>query len=242
MTAGQLFSALTQKQFASQRGLKMTLVGVEQARFNMIEQQIRTWEVLDQSVLDLFFQVRREEFVPPVYRGLAFADLEIPLGPGQKMWPPKLEARVIQELKLAPTERALEVGTGSGYFTTLLARKLAHVTSVEIDSALHARAKETLARHRVNNVTLACGDAARGWSEGAPYDVIVLTGSTPVLPESVLQMLKVGGRLFAVVGDLPVMEGRIVQRTSEQYYSSRDVFETVLDPLLNAAQPERFVF
>src|SRR5438034_7872425 len=177
----------------------------------MIEQQIRTWEVLDQSVLDLLFQVRREEFVPPAYRGLAFADLEIPLGPGsgQKMWQPKMEARVLQDLKLKHDEHALEVGTGSGYFATLLAHRVARVTSIEIDSNLHARSKEILARHRLTNVSLACGDAARGWDAAAPYDVIVLTGSTPVVPGSLLRQLKVGGRLFAIVGDPPVMEGRI---------------------------------
>ena len=220
----------------------MTTTAVEQARFNMIEQQIRTWEVLDQSVLDLLFRVKREEFVPAAYRGLAFADIEIPLGSGQKMWQPKLEARVIQDLKIRPEERVLEVGTGSGYLTALLAHKAAHVLSVEIDPVLHARAKETLTRHRLVNVTLHCGDAARGWEAGAPFDVIVLTGSTPVLPDGFLEQLKGGGRLFAVVGDLPVMEGRRVTRAGENDFAGINLFETVLDPLQNAAQPERFVF
>jgi protein-L-isoaspartate(D-aspartate) O-methyltransferase len=222
----------------------MTTAGVEQARLNMIEQQIRTWEVLDQSILDLLFQVRREEFVPAAYRGLAFADLEIPLGsgPGQKMWQPRIEARVLQSLKLQHDEHALEVGTGSGYFAALLAHSAARVTSVEIDPSLHARARDTLAHHKLTNISLACGDAARGWDAASPYDVIVLTGSTPVLPDSLLQQLKVGGRLFAVVGDAPVMEGRMVTRTAEQAYTSVNMFETLLDPLQNAVQPERFVF
>src|SRR5438552_7705986 len=140
-------------EFTLSAGKTMTTTAVEQARFNMIEQQIRTWEVLDQSVLDLLFRVKREEFVPAAYRGLAFADIEIPLGSGQKMWQPKLEARVIQDLKIRPEERVLEVGTGSGYLTALLAHKAAHVLSVEIDPVLHARAKEALTRHRLVNVT-----------------------------------------------------------------------------------------
>jgi protein-L-isoaspartate(D-aspartate) O-methyltransferase len=223
-------------------------IGVEQVRFNMVEQQIRTWNVLDESVLQLMREVKREEFVPPAYRGLAFADIEIPLGgentksAGQKMWQPKLEARVVQELKLRPEERVLEVGTGSGYLTALLAKKTAHVTSVEIDPALHARAKQILARQGILNVSLACGDGALGWSEGAPYDVIVLTGSTPVLPDSLLQQLKVGGRLFAVVGDAPVMEGRLVTRLASNELQSVNLFETVIDPLQNAVQPQRFTF
>lgn len=223
-------------------------IGVEQVRFNMVEQQIRTWNVLDQSVLDLLHEVKREEFVPVAYRGLAFADIEIPLGgdstkgAGQRMWQPKLEARVLQEVKLQPDERVLEVGTGSGYFTALLARKSAHVTSVEIDPALHARAKQTLARHGIINISLFCGDAALGWSEGAPYDVIVLTGSTPVLPDSLLQQLKVGGRLFAVVGDAPVMEARLVKRLASNEMRAVDLLETVIEPLQNAPQPGRFTF
>jgi protein-L-isoaspartate(D-aspartate) O-methyltransferase len=221
----------------------MTSVNVEQARFNMIEQQIRVWEVLDQDVLDLLSRVRREEYVPPAYRGLAFADLEIPLGPrpGQKMWAPKVEARVLQELKLRPDDRVLEIGTGSGYFAALLAHRSSHVTSVEIDEALHARAKETLARHRIENVALTCGDGAKGWGDGS-YDVIVLTSSVPVLPEAFLRQLKPGGRLFAVVGDPPVMEGRLLTRNAEGAVAATNLFETLLEPLQNAPQPERFVF
>jgi protein-L-isoaspartate(D-aspartate) O-methyltransferase len=226
----------------------MMAIGVEQVRFNMVEQQIRTWNVLDQSVLDLLHEVKREEFVPLAYRGLAFADIEIPLSgeggksAGQKMWQPKLEARVVQELKLRPEDRVLEVGTGSGYLTALLAKKSGHVTSVEIDSALHARAKQTLARHGITNVSLVCGDAARGCSQGAPYDVIVLTGSTPVMPDTLLQQLKTGGRLFAVVGDAPAMEAHLVTRLASNELQSVNLFETVIEPLQNAAQPERFTF
>ena len=182
---------------------------IEQARFNMVEQQIRTWEVLDQSVLDLLFTVRREEFVPPAHRSLAFADLELPLPGGQKMWAPKLEARVLQAVAPAPGESVLEIGTGSGYFTALLAHRAAEVTTVEIDPALAQSAAAKLARHGIANVRREVGDGARGFGHEL-YDVIVLTGSTPLLPEAFAQQLKPGGRLFAIVGEPPVMTARLV--------------------------------
>lgn len=219
-------------------------ISVEQARFNMVEQQIRTWNVLDNSVLDLLFHVKREEYVPSTYRLLAFSELEIPLGSrkGQKMWQPKLEARVLQELKVRSTDHVLEIGTGSGYLAALLAQKSSRVTTVEIDPALCARAKELLAQQGLSNVDVVCGDAAQGWAEGTSYDVIVVTGSTPVLPDGLLRQLRVKGRLFAVVGDEPVMSGRLVTRGMDSQLVSLDLFETLLDPLTNAAQPERFVF
>src|SRR3954466_7607388 len=179
---------------------------LEQARTNMAEQQIRTWEVLDQDVLDLLYAVPREEFVPPQHRALAFSDLQIPLGEaGQPMWEPKLEARVLQELTISKADRVLEVGTGSGYFAALLAHRAAHVYSVEIDPKLAAFGRANLERHGANNITLEEGDASHGWQPHAPYHVIVLTGSTPVLPHAFLESLEVGGRLFAVVGEAPVM-------------------------------------
>ena len=213
----------------------------EQARFNMVEQQIRTWDVLDQRVLDLLFEVRREDFVPPAYRTLAFADLEIPLGEGQRMWPPKLEARVVQELELDRNDAVLEVGTGSGYLTALLARSAATVTSVEIIAQFSADAAGKLARAGIVNAHLEVGDCARG-SDNRQYDAIVLTGSTPVLPDSWLQQLKPGGRLFAVVGDPPVMTARLIRSTAPGAFATEDLFETVIAPLRNAAQPVRFVF
>jgi protein-L-isoaspartate(D-aspartate) O-methyltransferase len=213
----------------------------EQARFNMVEQQIRTWEVLDQGVLDLLFEVKREEFVPAAYRALAFADLEIPLGDGERMWTPKMEARVLQELELKAHETALEIGTGSGYFTALLARLCADVVSVEIVPRLHEGARVKLAAKGIRNAHLEQGDGARGWGEGT-YDAIALTGSTPILPEAWLGQLKPGGRLFAVVGDPPVMTARIVRWTAPGAVVARDLFETVIAPLRNAPQPERFLF
>jgi protein-L-isoaspartate(D-aspartate) O-methyltransferase len=211
-------------------------MNLEQARTNMVEQQIRTWEVLDQDVLDLLYAVPREQFVPEKHRALAFTDMEIPIGGGQKMWQPKLEARVLQELGVRKTDRVLEVGTGSGYMAALLSHRAAHVHSVEIHPALAAWGRGNLERHGVDNVTLEVGDAARGWPAHAPYDVIVLTGSTPVLPRAFLEQLAPGGRLFAVVGEAPVMRARLVSSTTV------DLFETVLAPLVNAEQSSRFRF
>jgi protein-L-isoaspartate(D-aspartate) O-methyltransferase len=213
----------------------------EQARFNMVEQQIRPWEVLDQTVLDLLFTVRREDFVPPQYRRLAFADLELPLPGGQRMWAPKVEARVLQALKLQPDESVLEIGTGSGYFCALLASCAGEVTTVEIDSKLAAGAGALLARHGFNSVRCETGDGARGWGNEL-YDAIVLTGSTPLLPERFLMQLKPNGRVFAIVGDPPVMTARLVAWTAPGSRVTTDLFETVVAPLVNAAAPARFRF
>jgi protein-L-isoaspartate(D-aspartate) O-methyltransferase len=214
---------------------------VEQARFNMVEQQVRTWEVLDPDVLDLLFVVRREEFVPAAYRALAFADLEIPLGDGERMWTPKMEARVLQELELKPSETVLEIGTGSGYFTALLSKRAGEVVSVEINARLLAEGKAHLAAAGVRNARAQAGDGARGWGSET-YDAIVLTGSTPVLPESWLKQLRPGGRIFAVVGDAPVMKARMTRWTAPGAIAHEDLFETVVAPLKNAPQPARFVF
>jgi protein-L-isoaspartate(D-aspartate) O-methyltransferase len=214
----------------------------EQARFNMVEQQIRPWEVLDQDVLDLLYAVPREEFVPEAHRSLAFSDMQIPIGEGETMWAPKIEARALQELALRKADRVLEVGTGSGYLTALLAHRAGHVFSVEIKPALAAFGRRNLERHGVGNLTLEEGDAARGWAAHAPYDVIVLTGSTPVLPKAFLEQLAPGGRLFAVVGDAPIMKARLITCVAPGTYRGVDAFETVLAPLVNAEQPPRFRF
>jgi protein-L-isoaspartate(D-aspartate) O-methyltransferase len=221
---------------------------LEQARTNMVEQQIRTWEVLDQDVLDLLYVVPREEFVPEKHRALAFSDLQLPIDmegkatAGERMWEPKLEARVLQELDVNKADRVLEVGTGSGYFTALLAHRAAHVYSVELKPALAAFGRSNLERHGTGNVTLEIGDAARGWTRHAPYHVIVLTGSTPVLPQAFLQQLEIGGRLFAIVGEAPAMTARLVSCTGPGAFHSVDLFETVVAPLANAEQPSRFRF
>jgi protein-L-isoaspartate(D-aspartate) O-methyltransferase len=215
---------------------------IEHARFNMVEQQIRPWDVLDQTVLDLLFEVRREEFVPAPYRSLAFVDMEIPLGHGETMWFPRLEARCVQSLHLQKTDRVLEIGTGSGYLTALLASLAGKVHSVEIRAEFLKDAQARLKAHGFDNVTLEAGDASRGWENHAPYDAIVVTGSLPVMPDLLPRQLAPGGRLFAVVGDDPVMNAQLLTCVSRGVYRSENLFETSLKPLVNALQPERFTF
>ncbi len=214
---------------------------MEQARFNMIEQQIRPWNVLDIEVLDLLKKVKREQFVPADQRALALMDVEIPLGYGIKMWSPVLEARALQELKIKSGDRVLEVGTGSGYLTALLARLAGEVTSVEIVPELSASAARTLAAQQIKNVKLEVGDAANGWG-ASHYDAIVLTASVPLQPTALMNNLKIGGRLFAVVGDAPVMHACVITRTASDAFDSVALFETNMAPLQNAIQPQRFVF
>ena len=217
-------------------------IDFERARFNMVEQQIRTWEVLDQRVLDLLFRVPREHFVPAEYRALAFVDMEIPIGHGEKMLQPKLEARMLQELTITGTDRVLEVGTGTGYMTALLAALGVHVYSVDIVPEFTTGARARLTSHGVTNVTLESGDAARGWDQHAPYDVILLTGSVPLLPERFKSSLAAGGRLLAVVGEPPVMQAQLITRVAEGAYNTVGLFETCIAPLRNAPQREKFVF
>jgi protein-L-isoaspartate(D-aspartate) O-methyltransferase len=220
----------------------MMSMDFHQARFNMVEQQIRTWEVLDPRVLDLLHRVRREDYVPAQHRALAFADLEIPIGHGEKMLAPKMEARMLQELALRESDRVLEVGTGSGYMTALLASLSRHVTSVDIVDEFTRSAAARLSANGIANVTLDTGDAARGWDRHGPYDAIVLTGSVPVLPDAFANSLKPGGRLIAVVGEPPVMEAKLVTCVMAGAHNTVGLFETCIAPLKNAPRPERFVF
>ena len=206
----------------------------------MVEQQIRPWDVLDQDVLSLLDQMPRDEFVPENYRNLAYADLRIPLGHGQVMMEPKMEARIIQALDVQKSDKVLEIGTGSGYMTALLATLGDHVYSVELHSELQVEAKQRLAGHDIANVTLESGDAAEAWDTHAPYDVIVITGSLPLMPEHYRQSLKVGGRMFVVVGDAPAMGAHLITRLGEDEFTDEVLFETDLQPLENAPQPNRF--
>ncbi len=217
-------------------------LNIEQARFNMIEQQIRPWEVLDPEVLGLLSIVKRENFVPEAYAQLAFADIELPIGNGQTMLEPKIEARLLQELSIRNTDTVLEIGTGSGYMAALLAARAEYVYSVEIDPVLAERARNNLQAAGVANVSVQTGDGARGCAEHAPYDAIVVSASMPVLPSELLQQLKVGGRLVAVVGEAPVMHAQLVTRTGDDSFNAINLFETVVAPLLNAVQRESFVF
>lgn len=216
-------------------------MNLESARHNMIEQQIRPWEVLDQRVLDLFEQVPRELFVPVEYREMAFTDMNIPLTHGQVMMSPKVEARMLQALQIQTNESVLEIGTGSGYVTALLSRLARHVYSVDIEPDFVDAAREKLAQVSFVNVSLQQADAANGWDQQSPYDVIVVTGSLPVLPDSLQNSLNLGGRLFAIVGDSPVMEAMLITRLGLDEFQTETLFETDLPPLRHALQPNRFV-
>lgn len=225
-------------------GNAMTVVkmDMEQARFNMIEQQIRTWEVLDPEVLDLLAAVKRECFVSAAHQPLAFADIELPIGNGQTMLQPRIEARILQEVAVRNTDIVLEVGAGSGYMAALLASKAEYVYSVEIDPVLAENARRNLQQAGVANVSVETGDASGGWPAHGPYDVIVISGSLPELPEAFLQQLKIGGRLAAFIGEAPAMQARLTTRTSDQAFNTINLFETVVAPLSTAKQRQRFVF
>ncbi len=215
---------------------------MKQARFNMIEQQIRPWDVLDQNVLDLFDKILREDFVSEDYRRLAYADIAIPIGQDQTMMPPRVEARMVQALAIDPTDSVLEVGTGSGYVTALLAAAARHVYSVEIFPELQLQACKHLKKYDITNVTLEEGDGARGWDRHGFYDVIAVTGSLPVLPESFQASLNRGGRLFAVVGEAPVMEAILITRVGNNKFSRETLFETNMTSLINAPVRSEFIF
>ena len=215
---------------------------IEQARFNMIEQQIRPWDVLDTRVLDLLATVQRERYVPIRYQNLAFVDTEVPLGFDEFMWPPRVEGRCLQALDLKPTDRVLEVGSGSGYLASLISHQAAHVTSYEINPELARRARNAMLNNGVNNVEVvqACGVAALD-AAADNWDAIVLTGSLPFLPEAWLQRLNDGGRLFAVVGESPAMHAQLHMRVGAAFTVTA-LFETDLKALHNAPRHSAFVF
>ena len=215
-------------------------MNIEQPRFNMIEQQIRPWNVLAQDVLDLLTVVRREEFVPAAHRSLAFFDTEIPLPGGESMLAPKVEARILQEANVKKHEQVLEIGAGSGYMAALLASKARHVTTVEIDPVLKAMAEENLSGYGVTNVSVELGNGAQGWQ--GEYDVIVISGALPFLPDAFLKQIKVGGRVLAIIGEAPVMSLQVITRTSDQVYDTVDVFELMAKPLHAASEHSHFTF
>ncbi len=217
-------------------------MNIEQARFNMIEQQIRPWEVLDASVLSLLSLLRREDFVPAAHRALAFMDLEIPLPEGQCMLAPKVEARLLQELALHKHERVLEVGAGSGYMAALLAHKAQHVITLEKRPALARLAADNLRRAGVFNAEVRTMDGAAGLAGEAPFDAIVLSGSVAELPRALLDQLKVGGRLVAIVGEEPVMPAVLLTRRSADGWDRVELFDTVAPRLEGFPEPSRFSF
>ena len=223
---------------------------LEQLRFNMIEQQIRPWDVLDPQILDLLSVLRREEFVPPAHRGLAFVDMEIPLRGtpeeaqrlGQIMLAPKVEARLVHDLKLQPHDKVLEVGAGSGYMAALLAGRAQRVISLEIEPELVKMARDNLQRAGVRNAEVRQADGAQGLAAEGPFDAIVLSGSVAEVPDALLKQLKIGGRLAAIVGDEPVMRANFITRTGETHYTTAQPWDTVAPRLLNFPQRSRFRF
>jgi len=217
-------------------------MNIEQARFNMIEQQIRPWDVLDPEVLSLLAVLRREDFVPPAYRSLAFMDMEVPLPDGQCMLAPRVEARLLQELQLQRHERVLEIGAGSGFMAALLAHRARQVLSLELSETLARMAADNLHLAGVTNAAVRCADGANGDRGEAPFDAIVLSGSVALVPRALLEQLKIGGRLVAIVGDEPVMRARLHTRMDEQSWSQVDLFDTVAPRLKNFPTGERFHF
>jgi protein-L-isoaspartate(D-aspartate) O-methyltransferase len=225
-------------------------VSVEKARFNMIEQQIRPWDVLDPQVLELLSVLHREDFVPEAHKALAFVDMEIPLAgsaqealaSGRCMLAPKVEARMLQEVSPQPHEKVLEVGAGSGYMAALLAARAGSVVTMEIDPALARMARDNLARAGVANVQVREGDGAQGLPGEGPFDVIVLSGSVAEVPQALLAQLKVGGRLAAIVGADPVMRATVVTRTGETTYTTAQRWDTLAPRLRHFPEPSRFAF
>jgi len=217
-------------------------MNIEQARFNMIEQQIRPWEVLDPQVLDLLFVVKREDFVPAAYRNLAFADMEIPLGSGQVMLAPRVEARLLQELSIKKTDKVLEIGTGSGYMAALLAARADHVVTVESRPELADFARQNLERAGISNVTIELADGSNGSAAHGPYDAIIVSGSVPELPAALLKQLRVGGRLAVIVGEAPVMEAQLITCTADGIYNTVNLFETVVPALDGTSAKDGFAF
>ena len=225
-------------------------MNLEQARFNMIEQQIRPWNVLDANVLHLLAVVKREDFVPSTHKALAFVDMEIPLRGGfedavrlgQTMLAPRVEARMLQDLAVQKHEKVLEIGAGSGYMAALLAHRAQRVISLEIEGELVDVARANLQKSGVHNAEVRLGDGAKGSPVEGPFDVIVLSGSVAEIPHSLLASLKIGGRLGAIVGEEPVMRATFVTRTSETGFSTVEPWDTVAPRLLNFTEPSRFTF
>ena len=217
-------------------------MNIELARFNMIEQQIRPWDVLNLGVLELLGVVKREDFAPTAYRSMAFVDTEVPLPGGQCMLAPKVEARILQELDVHKHERVLEIGAGSGFMAALLAHKAQHVTTFEINPELARFAANNLKRAGVMNVDVRAGDGALGLASDAPFDVIVLSGSVAEVPAALLAQLKAGGRLVAIVGQEPVMRAMLVRRSADQGFEHNVLFDTVAQRLSGFSEPTRFHF
>lgn len=225
-------------------------MNLEQARFNMIEQQIRPWDVLDAHVLHLLSVVKREDFVPPAHKALAFVDMEIPLlghseealRLGHCMLAPRVEARMLQDLAVQKHEKVLEIGAGSGYMSALLAHRAQRVISLEIQPELVQMARTNLQHAGIHNAEVRQADGAKGAPVEGPFDVILLSGSVAEVPHKLLDQLKVGGRLMAIVGNNPIMQATLVTRTGEADYRTTQAWDTVAPRLQNFPEPSRFSF
>ncbi|OOZ37669.1 protein-L-isoaspartate O-methyltransferase family protein [Solemya velesiana gill symbiont] len=221
----------------------MVAANLEKARFNMVQQQIRPWEVVDQRVIDTLEVLPRDAFVPEEYKNLAYTDTEIPISSDQQMMAPKIEARLLQALNIKESDKVLEIGTGSGFLTACLSKLAASVISFEIDETLYEQASKRLSEQNIKNVDLRNDDGLQQPSiQGAPFDVIAITGSLPVLDDYLKQLQKVGGRMFVVTGDADPMEANLVTRISKDAWRTEALFETELAPLKNAPQREKFTF
>ncbi len=217
-------------------------MNVEQARFNMIEQQIRPWDVLDTSVLELLSAVRREDFVPAAHQAQAFMDLELPLGGGRSLLAPRVEARLVQDLNLSKRDTVLQVGAATGYVTALLARKAQRVIGLEADAALASQARANLRKAGVNNAEIVQTDGTSGLASQGPFDAILLCGSLAEAPQALLDQVKVGGRLLAILGQEPVMQATLFTRVAASQFSRQELFDTVAARLPGFAEPSRFKF
>lgn len=217
---------------------------LNQARFNMIEQQIRPWEVLDPQVLALLSTVHREDFVPLAHKALAFVDMEIPLGaaPDQVMLAPRVQARLLQDLAVQKTDKVLDIGTGSGFMAALLGHQAASVLSLEIDAQLATQAQANLQKAGMTNVTVRQADGSQGAAADGPFDVILLNGSVAEVPAALLQQLTVGGRLAAIVGDEPVMRATVITRTGQNDWTTTEPWDCNAPRLRGFAEPSRFTF
>lgn len=220
----------------------MATLDLETARTNMLVNQIRAWNVFDERVLGAYETLARADFVPPAQRALAYADLMLPLAHGQVMWPPKLEARMLQALAIGPTDVVLEIGTGSGFVTALLAHLGAFVTSVDIHADFVEQAAGKFAAHDLRNVRLEVGNGAEGWPGHAPYDVILVTGSLPEVPPALLESLRPGGRLGLIVGRAPVMHAQRITREAPDRFATTRLLETSVPPLEHVRAAPQFEF
>lgn len=218
----------------------MPNVDFERARFNMVEQQVRTWEVLDDHVLSVIENLPREAFTPERYRGLAYADMQIPFDDGEVMMEPRVEARLLQALGITSNESVLEIGTGTGYLTACLAKLAAEVVSVDRREDFRQPAADRLAELGLGNVRLETGDAARGWDDGRRYDAIAVTGSLPELHHGFHRSLTPGGRLFVIVGEAPIMEALLITRVGDEQWAAESLFDTSIKALVGAPRTPRF--